>query len=71
MCVAVPGKIVEMNEKTAVVDFGGNKVTARTGLVDVKVGDHVLVHAGCVIQTVTAAEADNLQKMMKEMGGFS
>ncbi len=71
MCVALPGKIIEMNDKTAVVDFGGNKVTVRTGLVDVKIGDHVLVHAGCVIQTVTVAEAENLQKMMKEMGGLS
>ena len=71
MCVALPGKIIEINEKTAVVDFSGNKVTVRTGLVDVKLGDHVLVHAGCVIQKVTIAEAENLQKMMKEMGGFA
>ncbi len=71
MCVALPGKIIEMNEKTAVVDFSGNKVTVRTGLVDVKPGDHVLVHAGCVIQKVTIEEAENLQKMMEEMGGLS
>jgi len=71
MCVALPGKIIEINDKTALVDFSGNKVTVRTGLVDVKLGDHVLVHAGCVIQKVTTAEAENLQKMMKEMGGFS
>ncbi len=71
MCVALPGKIIEIKDKTAVVDFSGNKVTVRTGLVDVKLGDHVLVHAGCVIQKVTTAEAENLQKMMKEMGGLS
>ena len=71
MCVALPGKIIEINEKTALVDFSGNKLTVRTGLVDVKLGDHVLVHAGCVIQKVTVAEAENLQKMMKEMGGLS
>lgn len=71
MCVALPGKIIEINEKTALVDFSGNKLTVRTGLVDVKLGDHVLVHAGCVIQKVTVAEAENLQKLMKEMGGLS
>ena len=28
MCVALPGKIVEMNGNLATVDFNGNKVVA-------------------------------------------
>ena len=43
MCVALPGKVIEIKERDAVVDFSGNQVTARVGLVDVKVGDYVLV----------------------------
>ena len=35
MCVALPGKVVEIKEKDAVVDFSGNLVTARMGLVDI------------------------------------
>ena len=53
MCVALPGKVIELNEKNAVIDFSGNQVTARAGLVDIKVGDYVLVHAGCIIQKVS------------------
>lgn len=71
MCVALPGKVVEMSEKTAVVDFSGNQVTARTGLVDIKVGDYVLVHAGCVIQKVSPADAEDLQELMEDVGGFA
>ena len=69
MCVALPGKVIEIKERDAVVDFNGNQVTARAGLVDVKVGDYVLVHAGCVIQKVTQQDMEdleNLNNMMSE-----
>jgi hydrogenase expression/formation protein HypC len=67
MCVALPGKVLEINEKTAVIDFSGNQVTARTGLVEVQVGDYVLVHAGCVIQKVTPQDAEDLTELMKDV----
>lgn len=71
MCVALPGKVIEIDEKNAVVDFSGNQITARHGLVDIQVGDYVLVHAGCIIQKVSNEEAENLTELMKEVGGFS
>lgn len=70
MCVALPGKVIEVREKDAVVDFNGNQVTARTGLVDIKEGDYVLVHAGCVIQKVTPQDAEDLKELMKATGGL-
>ena len=72
MCVALPGKVIEIKDRDAVVDFNGNQVTARAGLVDVKVGDFVLVHAGCVIQKVSPQDMDELQNLnglMEEAGG--
>lgn len=63
MCVALPGKVIEIKERDAVVDFNGNQVTARAGLVDVKVGDYVLVHAGCVIQKVSQQDMEDLEKL--------
>ncbi len=71
MCVALPGKVIKVNEKDAVVDFNGNQVTARTGLVDIKAGDFVLVHAGCVIQKVSPQDAEDLNALMQDVGGFS
>jgi hydrogenase expression/formation protein HypC len=71
MCVALPGKVIEVHEKAAVVDFNGNRVEARTGLVEIKEGDYVLVHAGCVIQKVTPADAKDLTELMEDVGGFS
>ncbi len=63
MCVALPGKVIEIKERDAVVDFNGNQVTARAGLVDVKVGDYVLVHAGCVIQKVSQQDMEDLENL--------
>ncbi|MBQ8280526.1 MAG: HypC/HybG/HupF family hydrogenase formation chaperone [Roseburia sp.] len=63
MCVALPGKVIEIKDRDAVVDFNGNQVTARAGLVDVKVGDYVLVHAGCVIQKVSQQDMEDLENL--------
>ena len=49
MCVAVPGKIISINEHTAKVDFGGNIVPVNIGAICAVPGDYVLVHAGCAI----------------------
>lgn len=68
MCVALPGKVIEINDKTAVVDFSGNKVDAFIGLIPVEVDDYVLVHAGCVIQKVKKSEAEEIKELM---GGLS
>lgn len=68
MCVALPGKVIEIKDRDAVVDFNGNQVTARAGLVDVKVGDYVLVHAGCVIQKVSQQDMEDLENLNNLMG---
>jgi hydrogenase expression/formation protein HypC len=69
MCVAIPGKVVSVDTDTATVDFNGNKVNALTGVVQVKVGQYVLVHAGCIIQTMQQSEAEELINLMKEVNG--
>ncbi len=68
MCVALPGKVIEIKDRDAVVDFNGNQVTARAGLVDVKVGDYVLVHAGCVIQKVSQQDMEEMKNLKELMG---
>ena len=67
MCVALPGMVTEVNEKTAVVDFNGNKVNAAAGLLEVKPGDRVLVHAGCILQIVSQSEAEELEELLAEI----
>lgn len=70
MCVALPGEVIEIDGDEAVVDFSGNRVRARAGLVDAKPGDYVLVHAGCILQKVSKSERDMMQEIMDEVGAF-
>jgi hydrogenase expression/formation protein HypC len=67
MCVALPGKVVDLNGTTATVDFSGNLVKAEAGLVKVAVGDKVLVHAGCIIQTMDEDTAAEIEEMFREI----
>lgn len=71
MCVAAPGKVVEINCDTAVIDYNGNKVNASKGIVDVKIGDWALVHAGLIIQVLPEDEAQNMIDIFNELGELS
>ena len=71
MCVALPGTVISCDGDSAVVDFSGNRVRAKTGLVDVAPGDKVLVHAGCVLQVLPPEEADEMQALFDEIASLS
>lgn len=68
MCIAVPGRVIRLDGMRATVDFDGNKVEANAGLVDVKVGDSVLVHAGCIIQVMSEEDREILMDLLAEIG---
>ena len=67
MCVAIPGKVIKLDGTRATVDFSGNIVNAEAGLVNVKIGDRVLVHAGCIIQTMDEDMANELEELFNEI----
>ena len=57
MCLAVPGKVISINGDTGDVDFGGVVKQANLTMVDAKVGEWVVVHAGFAIETMDEKEA--------------
>jgi hydrogenase expression/formation protein HypC len=67
MCVAMPGKVVEVHGTKATVDFNGNTVEAQAGLVSIKSGDYVLVHAGCILQVLSQEDSDMLTELFEEI----
>ena len=67
MCVAYPGKVLVIKERTAEVDFDGNIARVNIGLVDVKVGDYVLVHAGMAIEAMDEEKAHGLLEIWKQL----
>lgn len=67
MCVAFPGKVVGIEDKVAKVDFGGNIVDVRIGLVEAKEGDYVLAHAGCAIEVMSEEKAMEIIETFKDI----
>ncbi len=59
MCLAVPVKVVDLLEgEMAVGEQLGVQIEFSTALLDkVTVGDHVLVHTGIAIETLSEADA--------------
>ena len=72
MCLAVPAKIMEINDNEARVSIEGAETDANIELIDhPKVGDYVIVHAGIAIEKYDEAEALETLKMIREIGQSS
>ncbi len=67
MCVAIPGRVTEIDGTTAKVDFNGNNVNVNVGLIEPEVGQYVLVHAGCAIEVM---EKDKAQEIIDLFAGL-
>lgn len=58
MCLAIPARVMRVDGDKAQVDFGeGVLREVNMTLVDAKVGDYVLVHAGYAIQLMDEKDA--------------
>jgi hydrogenase expression/formation protein HypC len=68
MCLAIPARVTRVDGSKAQVDFGeGVLRDVNVTLVDAKVGEYVLVHAGYAIQTVDEKEALETLALWKEI----
>jgi len=67
MCLAIPAKIIKINDQLAIVDFQGVKKEINISLVDVKTGDFVMVHAGFAIEKM---EEDNVKEIKEYLKYF-
>ncbi|MGA3297700.1 MAG: HypC/HybG/HupF family hydrogenase formation chaperone [Candidatus Bathyarchaeia archaeon] len=69
MCLAYPGKVLALDSDFARVDFGEGTIreAVNISLVQAKIGDYVLVHAGYAIQIVDEAEARQTLKYWQQI----
>jgi len=61
MCLAIPGKILKIKGDVAEIDFNGIGKTVNVALVDVKIGDFVMVHAGFAIEKMDTELVRDIQ----------
>ncbi len=68
MCLAIPAKIVEVKGETARVDFGAGTIRdVNVSLVDAKVGEYVIVHAGYAIEVLDRQAAEETLALWNEI----
>jgi hydrogenase expression/formation protein HypC len=67
MCLAIPSKIVKIENNMATIDVDGVKREASLLLVEnPEVGDYVIVHAGFAINKINEEDALESLKLLKE-----
>lgn len=76
MCLAIPGKIVELvdeERQLAKVDVSGVRRIIHIGLVEeegdrIAVGDWVLIHVGFAMSRIDEAEAQATLQVLQQIG---
>lgn len=75
MCLAVPGKIVEIREseglRMARVDFGGIfRETCLDYVPEARVGDYCVIHVGFAISLLSEEEALETLELLKQISNL-
>lgn len=68
MCLGLPAKVLSIDGNNSTVEMMGVSSTISIELLEnVKVGDFVLVHAGCAIQVLDEEEAFKTIEIFEEI----
>ncbi len=68
MCLAVPMRVIAIDDETVTVELDGVRQRARRELVDgVRLGDHVIVHAGYAISILDPDAATASLELFAEL----
>jgi hydrogenase expression/formation protein HypC len=72
MCLAIPSKIVAIDNGTGTIDVDGVRREVSLLLLggEVKVGDYVIVHAGFAIHTIDEKAAEETLALLREAVSF-
>jgi hydrogenase expression/formation protein HypC len=71
MCLAIPSKIIAIEEDVATIDVDGVRRECSLLLVaDAAVGDYVIVHAGFAIQKIDEAAALDTIQLLRDTADF-
>jgi hydrogenase expression/formation protein HypC len=68
MCIAIPAEVIEIKEgNIGVVDYGDLRQEVRLDLVDVRVGEFVLVHVGFAIQKLSREDGLETRELFRQV----
>ncbi|WP_291630433.1 HypC/HybG/HupF family hydrogenase formation chaperone [Clostridium sp.] len=66
MCLAIPGEIIELKKDIARVSIMGVESEINIQIIEEpKVGDYILIHAGCAIKKIDLEYFEELTEMLE------
>jgi hydrogenase expression/formation protein HypC len=76
MCLAIPGKIVEIVDdanRIVKVDVGGVRRNINVGMLEpqeVQIGAYVLIHVGFAMSRIDEREAEETLRLLRDLGSY-
>lgn len=72
MCLAIPARIIQIEDQIALIDLDGTRRKASLLLLeDAAVGDYVIVHAGFAIHRIDEEDARAALSLLREMADLA
>jgi len=68
MCLSIPGKVIEISENKFLIDYETQKREVNFSVIDVKIGDYVIVSNKIIINKVPKEEAIKYLDMIRNIG---
>jgi hydrogenase expression/formation protein HypC len=68
MCLAIPAKIIKLENDMATVEVGGvHRMVSTLMVPDLQLGDYVITHAGFALHRVDEQEAKASIEMLRDL----
>jgi hydrogenase expression/formation protein HypC len=72
MCLAIPSKIIKIENDIGIIDFEGVRRKVSLMLLEnAKVGEYVIVHAGFAIDKINESVANESLNYLREMASMA
>ena len=66
MCLAIPGKVIKIEGRQALVQYPQEERAVMVGGTPIKVGEYVLVQMGIILKVISPKEAEISLKAWQE-----
>lgn len=68
MCLAIPAKVISLDDEMATVEVGGVQRRVSTLMVpELKLGDYIITHAGFALHRVEEQEAQASLDLLRDL----
>ena len=67
MCLAFPAKVKKVGDKRVIIDVNGEEKDIKRGMLPVKEGDHILIHANKIVDKLTEKQYEEYMKGISEL----